>query len=179
MNTSVTLRFVTCDDSVSRIIRRGEFGFWASHVEALMPDGTLLGAHYDGGVQARPRNYDKGKWSKELYVHVPCVLAQTQTFEAFLKTQIGKPYDMDAIGEMALGVLTGEAPDWPSKPSWICSALQTAALLKTGIIKAAPATVRLATPRDVLMALSGLVEIGQPQTLAGEPAKAFEPALSL
>lgn len=169
----ITLRFVTRDDPVSRIIRRGEMGFWASHVEALMPDGTLLGAHYDGGVEARPHDYDKDQWSKDLYVNVPCDSAQTQAFEDFLKAQIGKPYDMAAIWEMAAGTLTGEAPDWPHKPSWICSALQTAALLKAGILKAAPATVRLATPRDVLVAIAALTEIGTPQTPSGVTAKLF------
>lgn len=104
----ITLRFVTCHDPVSDTIRRAEMGFWASHVEALMPDGALLGAHYDGGVEARPRDYDKGQWSKELYVRVPCDPAAVQAFEDFLIAQIGKPYDMGAIGKMAVGMLTGE-----------------------------------------------------------------------
>ena len=46
----ITLRFVTGDDLISRAIRAAEYGFWASHTEALMPDGTLLGAHADGGA---------------------------------------------------------------------------------------------------------------------------------
>jgi hypothetical protein len=171
----ITLRFVTDSDPVSDTIRRGEMGFWASHVEALMPDGTLLGAHYDGGVAARPRDYDAGQWSQQLYVPVPCAPARARAFAAFLQGQLGKPYDMTAIGEMAVGVLTGESPNWPQKPSWICSALQTAALLSAGIIKAAPATVRLATPRDVLVAVAALVEIGTPQTRLGGPAKTFAP----
>ena len=52
---------------------------------------------------------------------------------------------MGAIAEMADGFVTGEAPNWPTKPSWICSALQTAAMLTAGIIKGAPATIELAT----------------------------------
>lgn len=128
-----------------------------------MPDGTLLGAHSDGGVQARSRDYDKGQWTRELFVTLPCSVAQDAMFEAFLRAQIGKPYDMAAIEEMALGALAGEAPSWPSSPAWICSALQTAALLTAGIIKGAPATVRLATPRDVLIACAALVAVGVPQ----------------
>lgn len=148
-------------------------GFWSSHVEALMQDGTLLGAHYDGGVQARAADYDKGQWHQQLYVPVPCTPAQALRFTAFLESQIGKPYDMPAIEEMALGVLTGEAPNWPQKPSWICSALQTAALLTAGIIKGAPATVRLATPRDVLVSIAAITEIGMPETPSGMTAKLF------
>ena len=56
----ITIRFVTCRDIVSAGIRGFEYGFWASHTEALMPDGTLLGAHWQGGVLARPHDYDKG-----------------------------------------------------------------------------------------------------------------------
>lgn len=159
---TITLRFVTDSDLVSQAIRGGEMGFWASHVECKMPDGTLLGAHYSGGVQARAAGYDTGQWSHELYVDIPCAQTEAANFWAFLIAQIGKPYDMAAIGEMALGVLTGEAPDWPNSPSWICSALQTAALLTAGIIHAAPATVRLATPRDVLMMCAALATIDEP-----------------
>ena len=49
----ITLRFVSSSDLVSRIIKGGQMGFGYQHVEALMPDGTLLGAHIQGGVQAR------------------------------------------------------------------------------------------------------------------------------
>ena len=166
---SITLRFVTSgfEDGVisgliSKTIRGAEFGFWASHVEALMPNGMLLGAHGDG-VTAVPRDYDKGKFSQELYVEVPCTDDQAAAFYAFLRSKLKLPYDYEAIGEMAVGVLSGEAPDWQSSPSYICSALQTAALLTAGIIKGAPATVRLATPRDVLVACAALTTIGDPR----------------
>lgn len=160
---SITLRFVTDNDLVSAAIRGGEMGFWASHVEALTPDGALLGAHYDGGVQARSGDYDAGIWTRQLFVDVPATGAQEAAFYGFLEAQIGKPYDMSAIGEMALGALGGEAPSWPSSPSWICSALQTAALLTAGVVRAAPATVRLATPRDVLCMCAALAALGPVQ----------------
>lgn len=163
---SVTLRFVTDGDIVSAAIRGGEMGFWASHVEALTPDGKLLGAHYAGGVQARTRDYDAGQWKRQLFVVLPATDDQARAFYAFLASQVGKPYDMTAIGEMALGVVTGEAPNWAQSPSWICSALQTAALLTSGIMKSAPASVRLATPRDVLVGCAWLATIGEPQAAA-------------
>lgn len=160
---SIALRFVTATDLISRVIRGGEMGFWASHVECRMPDGTLLGAHIDGGVQARPGDYDTS-WERQLFVLVPATDEQVDAFHKFLRSQVGKPYDLLAIAELADGAFTGEAPNWPDSPSWICSGLQTAALLSAGIIKAAPATVRLATPRDVLAACSALADIGQPAT---------------
>ena len=152
----ITLRFVSSPDIISRIIKGAELGFHYQHVEALMADGTLLGAHMDGGVQARPANYDAGTFTKDLFVKVPCGDAAASTFESFLRLQLGKPYDMVAIAELADGFLSGEAPSWPESPSWICSALQTAALLTAGIVHAAPASVRLSTPRDVLMMCAAL-----------------------
>jgi hypothetical protein len=161
---TVRLRFVTATDIFSRIIRGAEMGFWASHTEAVTPTGQYLGALTSGGVQARPAWYDNGQWTQELFVDLPATDAQSAVFYAFLTAQIGKPYDEEAIGEMAIGELTGEAPDWANASSWICSALQTAALLTAGIVKAAPATVRLATPRDVLCMCSALTNVGKAQT---------------
>ena len=114
---SITLRFVSSSDIVSRIIRGGELGFLYQHVEARMPDGTLLGAHADGGVQARAADYDK-TYIQDLYVTVPCQPDAVATFHDFLRSQIGKPYDMKAIAEMADGFITGESPNWPG--SSIC-----------------------------------------------------------
>lgn len=139
-------------------------GFWCSHVEAVTPEGYYLGALLSGGVNNRPPDYDKRQWTQQLFVDVPSTEAQATAFYQFLGLQVGKPYDELAIGEMAVGELTGEAPNWKDPPSWICSALQTAALLTAGIIKGAPATVRLATPRDVLCACSALAEIGTIET---------------
>lgn len=168
---SITLRFVggagktdILGSLVSRTIAGAELGFWADHVEALTPDGTLLGAHAKGGVQARPKGYDGADYAQDLYVTLPATDIKSAAFYATLASQIGKPYDMAAIGEMAVGVLAGEAPDWQTSPSWICSALQIAALLTAGIVHAAPATVRLATPRDVMMMCAALVPIDNPQS---------------
>ena len=162
----ISLRFVSSSDLVSRVIRGAEFGFRYQHVEAKMADGALLGAHFNGGVQARAAGYD-ANYDEDLYVDVPCSPAADRAFEAFLRSQIGKPYDVIAIAEMADGVVTGEAPSWPDSPSWICSALITAGLLTAEIIKAAPATVRLATPRDVLVSCSALTIIGEPKQNPG------------
>jgi hypothetical protein len=163
---SITLRFVSSTDLVSRIIRGAELGFLYQHVEAQMPDGSLLGAHIDGGVQARAANYDT-TYTQDLYVTVPCPPDAVLAFHDFLRSQIGKPYDTIAIAEMADGFLTGEAPDWAQSPLWDCSALITGALLTAGIIKGAPATVRLATPRDVLVACAALTPIGEPKSNPG------------
>ena len=160
----ITLRFVDDQTSwVSAIIRGAQFGVAWSHVESVTPDGFYLGALMAGGVQKRPSNYDK-KFTSELFVNLPASDEQGAAFYAFLESKIGLAYDEIAILEMAAGALSGEAQNWPAANAYICSALVTAGLLTAGIIKAAPATVRLATPRDVLVGCAALIAIGGTDT---------------
>jgi hypothetical protein len=150
----ITVRFVTCNDVVSDSIRAFEYGFWASHTEALMPDGTLLGAHAEGGVQARPHNYDQGKFTRELYVHLPATAGEVDSFQTFLRSQIGRPYDFKAIA----GIVAQR--DWQAQDSWICSELIAAALCACGFFPAHLATeLNHITPRDVLLMLSSRLSI--------------------
>lgn len=149
-----TLRFVTTGSLVSDAIRKFEYGFWASHVEALMPDGTLLGAHVDGGVVARPRDYDKGEFTRELFVDIWMVEAQERSFFDFLRLQLGKPYDVTAIA----GIVAQR--DWQEPDSWFCSELQAAALRACGWFATDLATeLNHLTPRDLLLIISGRVDV--------------------
>jgi uncharacterized protein YycO len=150
----ITLRFVTCNDPVSYTIRAFEYGFWASHAEALMPDGTLLGAHADGGVQARNHDYDAGKFTKELYVSIPATPAMTDSFHSFLRSQIGKPYDFEAIA----GIVAQR--NWRNDDSWFCSELVAAALAHCGWFASELATeFNHLTPRDLLLIVSGRISL--------------------
>lgn len=149
----IKLRFVTCDDPVSAGIRIGEYGFWASHVEAVMPDGTLLGAHYDGGVQARPRGYDAAVMQRELIVSLPCAAAAEQRFLDFLRAQLGKPYDLRAIVSLVA------ERDWRTRDAWFCSELQAAALEASGWMEMLAADAAKITPRDLLLIVSSQVAV--------------------
>jgi hypothetical protein len=150
----LNIRFVTCHDPISAAIRAFEYGYWASHVEALMPDGTLLGAHYDGGVLARPHGYDAGTVEKEMYVQIPATPAQTDTFYNFLRAQVGKPYDTAAIA----GIVAQR--NWRDANSWMCSELQAAALCECGFFPVHLATeFNHITPRDLLLIVSGRMEV--------------------
>lgn len=152
--SAIVLRFVTCDDPISYGIRAAEYGFWASHVEALMPDDTLLGAHAKGGVLARPRDYDKGQFARELFVTIPVEDPAVELFHAFLKAQLGKPYDMEAI----LAFVARR--DWQDQGAWFCSELQAAALAACGWFASPLATeFNHITPRDLLLIVSGRVNI--------------------
>ncbi|WP_439392313.1 hypothetical protein ACRQ5Q_22210 [Bradyrhizobium sp. PMVTL-01] len=151
---AITLRFVTGSNPISFAIRAAEYGFWASHVEALMPDGTLLGAHVDSGVLARPRDYDKGSFTKELLVTIPAGQAMVDRFHAFLREQLGKPYDVEAIAAFVA------RRDWQDPSAWFCSELQAAALAASGWFATPLATeFNHITPRDLLLIVSGRVAI--------------------
>ncbi len=141
----ITHRFVTCTDAVSAGIRCGEYGFWASHAEAVLPDGSLLGAHYDGGVQARPKGYDASIMKREEIVSLPCPAATEAAFLDFLRAQLGKPYDIEAIAALVTG------RDWRAPDSWFCSELISAALEDCGYLLPLAADVSKITPRDLLL----------------------------
>ena len=145
----ITLRFVTADDIISAGIRAAEYGFWASHVECLTSDNTLLGAHVDGGVQARKRDYDTGKFTKEEFVNLPLNNTMTTKFLEFLNNQIGKPYDLSAITAFVVG------RNWRETDSWFCSELQAAALENSGWFNTLATEVNHITPRDLRLIISG------------------------
>jgi hypothetical protein len=121
----VTLQFSACDDMGSFAIRSLEHGLW-SHVDAVQPDGSLLGARNDEmdgvlpGVRIRPPDYCK--FSRTKRVTILCGAAEQEAFDDFIAAQIGKPYDESAIMAFVLG------RDWRESDSWFCSELQAAAL---------------------------------------------------
>jgi hypothetical protein len=162
----IKLRFVTGNDFVSRSPTRMAL-YTSRRVEAIMPDGTWLGAHLDGGVQARPAEYDRATRTRELIVEIDAgnwafapnatapVLSgpRENRFHDFLRAQVGKPYDLTAIAGLALG------RDWRTPDSWICSELQAAALEACGYLPKLSAADNHISPRDLLLVLSGRVPI--------------------
>jgi hypothetical protein len=119
-----------------------------------MPDGTLLGAHYEGGVLARPRNYDAGTVEREEFVSIPATPEQTDTFHSYLRAQIGKPYDIEAIA----GIVAQR--DWRKADAWMCSELQASAICECGVFPPHLATeFNHVTPRDLLLIVSGRLEL--------------------
>lgn len=152
----ITLRFVTSGHSVvSRMIQAFQYGFWASHVEAKMPDGTYLGAHLDRGVMSRPLDYDRADFTQEQFVSLPCPADKCDKFYDFLLQQVGKPYDKTAIAAFVA------RRNWQEKDSWFCSELQAAALVECGWFEWKLATeFNHITPRDLMLIISGRVNTG-------------------
>lgn len=147
------LRFVTGNDWISNAIRVGEHDGWPTHTEALMPEGGYLGAHLSGGVMIRPIGYDDGSRTRELLITIDASKDQNDKFHAFLKAQIGKPYDKAAIAGLALN------RNWRTPDSWFCSELMAAALEECGYLFKLSVTDNHISPRDLLLVLSGRIAI--------------------
>jgi hypothetical protein len=151
MPSAIRIRFVTGNDLISNAIRAGERDGWVTHVEAVAPGGCLIGAHFDGGVQARPPGYDRSSMSRELFVDLEC--ENPDAFHSFLNAQIGKPYDLAAV------VGYGLARDWRKSDAWFCSELIAAALEECGYLPRLSAPDYHISPRDLLLVLSGRIAI--------------------
>lgn len=155
----IRIRFVTCNDWISDGIHLYEHDGWATHAEAVMPDGSLLGAHLQGGVEIRPAGYDKSTMKRELIVDLPPFedadhpWGMEDRFYNFLRAQIGKPYDSTALVGLALD------RDWHQADSWFCSELQAAALEECGYCPRLASLNSHISPRDLLLGLSFRVPI--------------------
>ncbi len=100
-----------------------------THVDAILEDGTLLGARLEGGVLVRNPGYAKFTFTRK--VIIPCSAAQSALYYHYLLGQVGKPYDVEAILALALPIVPR---DWREEDSWFCSELDMAAKVKAGII---------------------------------------------
>jgi hypothetical protein len=127
----VKLQFVLGNGLSSQAIAWFSSGTF-SHVDAVLPDGTLLGARSDGcggqqpGVRIRPPAYET--WKRRVVMSYPVPPAAEAKLYKFLKEQLGKPYDKTAIWGFAAG------RDWRDPKDWFCSELQAAAMEAAGII---------------------------------------------
>jgi hypothetical protein len=153
----VTLQFSRMNDLGSDFIRLYDHGSW-SHVDNVLPDGSLLGARDDTcggkpeGVQIRPDGYLPFTATKR--VVLMCTTTQSDVWLSFIQAQIGKPYDETAIAGFVLN------RDWRRDDSWFCSELACAAL-ETSKIFPFPlaAQANKVTPDDLFLVASALVNV--------------------
>lgn len=154
----ISLRFVSGGQSSlgSLLIEWYDHGKY-SHVDSVLPDGTLLGARNDvigsvpAGVQIRPANYTGSE--AFLVVNIPCEDTQEAVFYQFLKSQIGKPYDQTAIAAFVVG------RNWSDPSAWFCSELCAAGLEHAGVVHSLSAPVNKIAPDDLLLVVSALTTI--------------------
>ena len=150
----ITIRFVSHPGVFDWACKIAQYGFWATHCDAVLPDGRLLGARFSGGVQARAANYDLGGFSKQLLVSIPATEDQESLFYDFLQSQIGKPFDWQAILTFYF------QRDWQAPDSWYCDELLAAGLAACGIFPQRLAlNFNRISVRDLLLLVSTLTAV--------------------
>jgi hypothetical protein len=148
----IRLQFVCGSGVGSRSISWFSSGH-LSHVDALMPDGRLLGARSDhvggvpSGVWVRPYDYEK-VISKVIFEINTVSLEQEDKFYSFLRAEVGKGYDHLAILAFLLN------RNWRDLDAWICSELQAAALEYCGYLPKLYLPSNKITPVALAFALS-------------------------
>jgi hypothetical protein len=149
----ICLQFVGDNDIGSRLISWFSAGH-LSHVDAVLPDGRLLGARSDKvggappGVRIRPPDYVH--FARKVALSMPATDSQMTAFYDFLQRQIGRPYDMSAIWGFVFG------RDWRETDSWICSELQAAALEAAGVVPQLYLAANKITPVSLALAVSAI-----------------------
>ena len=150
---TIALQFVRGSDVGAKIIEWFDHGAGYSHVDAVLPDGRLLGARSDlvgnapRGVQIRDPGYVGT--DPTLVVRLATAVAMEVAFYAFLTSQIGKPYDTLGI----LDFIGGR--NWRQPDTWFCSELVAAGMEKCGYFPYPLAsTTNKITPADLLLAIS-------------------------
>lgn len=125
-----------------------------SHVDAVMPDGSLLGARDDAvggkppGVWIRPQGYER--WTRRVVLTLAVPTPVAAAWIRVLVAQLGKPYDDDAI----LGFVLGRV--WHGKGKWICSALQTHGLRAAGYMTHLIVEPQQVSPNGLALAFSAI-----------------------
>jgi uncharacterized protein YycO len=148
----ITLQFLQGTGLDSQLIEWYGGGPRYSHVDTVMPDGTLLGSRLPDGVRVRDAAYTGTQ--ETLKISIPCSDAITASYYAFLNSQLGKPYDCEGILAFVLG------RDWSDPESWFCSELVAAGLQQSGYFRFPLAsTSNKITPPDLILVLSALTEV--------------------
>lgn len=136
----ITLQFSTTSHIGSKLIRLGTWSDF-SHVDIILPDGSLLGATATLGVAIRENDISK-------MTKIEKYIVQDVDSSAIISTaleQVGKPYDWKGV----LNFIT-RSRDWEDDSSWFCSELVAYAFKNNGTPLLNAPNYRT-TPRDLLM----------------------------
>jgi len=124
-----------------------------SHVAALWNPAEYLDSRSDvvggvlPGVRIRPVAAEP---DPHVIFTLPASNGQYAAWQAFLRAQVGKPYDKPGI----LGFAVGR--DWREPDSWFCSELQAAALEHAGLVPRLYAPANKITPSGLAVILSAI-----------------------
>jgi uncharacterized protein YycO len=140
----VTLQLSTQADIGSKFIRYMTDSDF-SHVDLVLPDGSLLGARTDGGVKIRKAGYAKFSKIAIYQADVPDEVG-AKIYE-FARAQVGKKYDKTGIVNFFI-----QNRNWRETDSWFCSELAAAAFAQAGWHLFNPeVSIGRITPRDITL----------------------------
>lgn len=147
----ITWQFVTGNSAASELIR-WKTDSEISHVNVVTPDGKLLGALQDGGVEVRDFNYDH--FSLQILVTLTVTDEQYAKFWQYANSKVGTKYDSKGI----LGITLGNNDHDSNKV--FCSEYQSDGIVFAEIFRIAKATSKIdpETLRLLLMAQPGATE---------------------
>jgi hypothetical protein len=151
METMIRLQFAAEGGFSSRLIGLYDHG-WCSHVDAVLADGSLVGARIRGGVLRRLPGY--APFIRTLRVDIDVSKETSGRFYEILRGEMDKPYDWRAIVAFAVD------RDWRCQDSWMCSELITSCLERAGYFSFPPVNAaNRITPGDLMLMLSVLTPI--------------------
>ncbi len=136
----IVLQFAAEGGIGSRVIQWFDHGFWATHVDTVLPGRMLLGARWHGGVQVRAPEY--ARFTRTEVLRLPTTDAILDDYMWFIRSQIGKPYDSCAIAAFAAG------RNWRATNAWFCDELVLAGLERRFLPHQLPGGVSRYTPSD-------------------------------
>lgn len=144
------LRFTNRSNGLlSQLIDWATFGS-ASHVEAVLSDGSIIAALMSEGVCHKPGDYDQVS-TEQTFVDVLMPRSGRDRWLRYLLSRVGRPYDFEAVAGEALHI------NWRRRGGFICSMLQTLAL-REAFVFPHPLSIPAheITPRDLLLVLSAM-----------------------
>jgi hypothetical protein len=153
---SIQIQFSTSPAFSSAVIRRLTHSPF-SHVDLIVKDGLLGVSGKDdtindpGGVRIRPFN----AWpylTKPKVAMLNCTDEVTEQVIAAARSQIGKPFDNDALYAMLNDLAVQKPRDWRDPSQWFCSEFVIWSLEAGKIFPyTLAATANRLTPNDVLL----------------------------
>ena len=182
MLTTVTLQFSRCAPLTYR--ERWQQGQWVdyslwicrlthspfSHVDLVLADGTLLGASDNPqapvivgnprGVAIRPAEYQK--FAVRRNVVMSTTHERAFRFHDFCISQLGKPFDTDALKPSVFLSSEFHNRDWRTDDSWFCAEMSGRAVEEAPLLDwTIPGIKNRITPADLILLLAPLYDFDQ------------------
>lgn len=147
----IHFRFATENDELDAQIAKGQQGFWASHVEAIMGGRNGMALRYDDAVDRWDWTGLRIEWQREMIGTLRVKNMQQRRFLGFLQAHVvGKPYDMRCLAGVQYKVGSHEYQKWN------CSDFIYLGLVTADIVHQIPPDLWHITPRDLMLLIGAI-----------------------